>query len=145
MMLSTMIETDEDALICDFAEYYNVLNYRALPLDLAATLAVGLRAESRIMLKISKQKIDYNVLLKAAILDQLSFIAWTKTKDGANNRNRPESVVNKLMEEPKENNIVAFEDENELLAHIKQIREAANYARLGKSLCSDSPESGGNI
>lgn len=120
-----MIETDEDALICDFAETYNILNYRTLPLNLAATLAVGLRADSRIMLKLSHQKIDYNVVFRAAILDRLSFLAWTKTKDAETGRNRPESVVAKLMEEPKENDILAFEDENELLAHIKAIKEAA--------------------
>lgn len=125
MTLSTMIETDEDALICDFAETYNILDYRALPLNLAATLAVGLRADSRIMLKLTGQKIDYNTVLSAAILDRLSFLAWTKTKDAEAGRNRPESVVSKLMEEPKENNVVAFEDENELLAHIKAIKEAA--------------------
>lgn len=125
MTLSTMIETDEDALICDFAETYNVLNYKALPLNLAATLAVGLRADSRIMLKMSHQKIDYNVILRAAILDRLSFLAWSKTKDAETGKNRPESIVSKLMEEPKENNVVAFEDENELMDHIKAIKEAA--------------------
>lgn len=120
-----MIETDEDALICDFAETYNVLNYKALPLNLAATLAVGLRADSRIMLKMSHQKIDYNVILRAAILDRLSFLAWSKTKDAENGKNRPESIVSKLMEEPKKNDVVAFEDENELMDHIKAIKEAA--------------------
>lgn len=125
MTLSTMIETDEDALICDFAETYNVLNYKALPLNLAATLAVGLRADSRIMLKMSHQKIDYNVILRAAILDRLSFLAWSKTKDAEMGKNRPESIASKLMEEPKENDVVAFEDENELMDHIKAIKEAA--------------------
>jgi hypothetical protein len=125
MTLSTMIETDEDALICDFAETYNVLNYKALPLNLAATLAVGLRADSRIMLKMSHQKVDYNVILRAAILDRLSFLAWSKTKDAETGKNRPESIVSILMEEPKENDIVAFEDENELMDHIKAIKEAA--------------------
>ena len=125
MTLSTMIETDEDALICDFAETYNVLNYKALPLNLAATLAVGLRADSRIMLKMSHQKIDYNVILRAAILDRLSFLAWSKTKEAETGKNRPESIVSKLMEEPKENDVVAFEDENELMDHIKAIKEAA--------------------
>lgn len=120
-----MIETDESALICDFAETYHILNFRELPLNLAATLAVGLRADSRIMLKLSGQKIDYNVILRAAILDRLSFLAWTKTKDAESGRNRPESVVTKLMEEQKENDIVAFEDENELINHINAIKEAA--------------------
>ena len=36
-----------DELICDFAEYYNVLDWRALPLPLAAVLAAGLPEGSR--------------------------------------------------------------------------------------------------
>lgn len=48
-----MIVTDEDSLICDLAETYHVFNYRELPVKLLATLSVGLRADSRIKLKIS--------------------------------------------------------------------------------------------
>lgn len=135
-----MIRTDEDALICDFAEYYHILDYRSLPLDMAATLAVGLRADSRIMLKLSKQKIELKTLLIAGIFDKLAFIAWTKTTDAEHNRNRPEPVVAKLLEEEKENEVIAFEDENDLLAHIQSIKEAHN-ARFRESVRSDSPES----
>lgn len=51
-----MILTDEDALICDFAETYNVLDYRALPLRTAATLASGLRADARIFESLKKEQ-----------------------------------------------------------------------------------------
>lgn len=44
-----MIRLDEDAVICDLAETYGVLNYRELPLQTVATLASGLHADARIM------------------------------------------------------------------------------------------------
>jgi len=43
-----MIATDEDALVCDLAETYHVLDYRMLPLKTAAALASGLRSDARI-------------------------------------------------------------------------------------------------
>jgi len=46
-----MIALDEDALICDFAETYHIYDYRGLPAANAATLAAGLRGNSRIRMK----------------------------------------------------------------------------------------------
>lgn len=43
-----MIRANEDALICDFAETYGVLDYRAHGARLAGTLASGLRSDARI-------------------------------------------------------------------------------------------------
>ena len=136
-----MILTDEDALICDFAETYHIYDYRSLPLGLAATLAVGLRADSRIMLKVSKQTVENNIVLLAGILDALNFLAWTKTEDAAKNQNRPERIVAKILEPPKEAEVIAFEDENDLLAHMDRIKKEARNARLRKSVRTDSPES----
>lgn len=48
-----MLATDRDALICDLAETYRVLDYRALPVELLATLAAGLRQDARIWQKIA--------------------------------------------------------------------------------------------
>jgi len=42
-----MIAADEDALICDMAEIYGVFDWKALPLQTAATLAAGLGPGSR--------------------------------------------------------------------------------------------------
>ena len=38
-----MLNAGEDELVCDFAETYHILDLRALPVPLAATLAWGLR------------------------------------------------------------------------------------------------------
>lgn len=43
-----MLRLDETAVICDFAETYNIYDYRSLPAFRAATFAVGLRNDSRI-------------------------------------------------------------------------------------------------
>lgn len=61
-----MIETDESALICDFAETYNIYDYRALPVHYAATLAYGLRCDSRIRLKLGEVKEEVPCFISAA-------------------------------------------------------------------------------
>lgn len=53
MSLAVMLSTDEDLFICDMAETYHILDYRALPLKLVATLASGLREDSRIKMKLA--------------------------------------------------------------------------------------------
>ena len=47
-----MLGVDRDAVICDLAETYNVLDYRSLPIMLLATLAAGLHDDSRIKMKL---------------------------------------------------------------------------------------------
>ena len=91
-----MLAADEDAVICDFAETYHVLDYRALDPSLAATLAAGLAPDSRIMRKMSGAKLDTGTLLAASCADNLAFIAWAQTEDGAKNRNRPKSILQAL-------------------------------------------------
>ena len=51
MLLADMLAKDRDALICDMAESYGVFDRWALPVTLLATLAAGLRDNSRIMMK----------------------------------------------------------------------------------------------
>lgn len=121
-----MMVTDYDALLCDFAEYYHIYDLESLPLPTIATLACGLRENARIILKLQDQKISTDIVLKAAIFDKLAFIAWAKTKDAQSGSNRPDSLVMKLLNPDKENEVVAFEDENELLARIAEIKEAHN-------------------
>lgn len=98
MILAGMIRTDETALICDLAETYGVLDWRALPLRTAAALASGLRDDSRIKMRISGMPADRMTLLTAVIADRLTFLAWAQTKDGQKGRNRPESIFAKLMQ-----------------------------------------------
>lgn len=108
-----MIRTDEDALICDFAETYHILNYRDLPARLAATLAVGLKADSRIKQKLSGMNGSRELLLLAAAVDRLSWLVWSKTKDAERGANRPVSIMAALFgveAEKKEGNVLSFDD-----------------------------------
>lgn len=97
-----MVGLDEGALICDFAEAYHVFDWRSLPLRTAATLAMGLGADSRIMRKLGNSPVSMNTMLLATIADALHILVWQNTKDGAKGRNRPALIVEKLTETPKE-------------------------------------------
>lgn len=46
-----MLAFDENALICDLAETYQIYDYRSLPVFTVAALSAGLRDNSRIMTK----------------------------------------------------------------------------------------------
>ena len=104
MCLARMISTDEDALICDFAETYHILDYRLLPARYASVLACGLRHDSRIMLKLNGMKFPFNTLLLAAIADGERVRIWQNTKDAVKGRNKPSLILPELMndKEPKE-------------------------------------------
>ena len=98
MILAGMIRTDETALICDLAETYGITDMRALPLKTTAALAVGLRGNSRIRMKMSGVKADQMTLLTAMMVDRLSLLVWSKTKDAEHGRNPPESLAAALLE-----------------------------------------------
>ena len=102
MILASMIERGEDALICDMAETYHIYEMRSFRASYIATLAAGLREDSRIMMLFSGNKIRPSLLLQAASLDKLALLWWAETKDGQKNRNRPESVVESLTKENKQ-------------------------------------------
>lgn len=110
-----MISEDSDALLCDFAETYHVYDWRALPLQTSATLALGLREDSRIKKKLSKTAVSLEEVLLASAVDRLSFLVWLNTKDGQKGRNRPKSVLDEILgkaDESKEK-IIAFSSPDE--------------------------------
>jgi len=116
--------TDEDALICDLAETYGVMDMWSLPVLTVATLSIGLGGDSRIMRKMAGQPVNNNIILLAGILDRLSFLAWTKTKDAQTGRNRPVSVLNKLLNGNKkpEREFEVFNSGDELMERLNQLR-----------------------
>lgn len=98
-----MLTFDEDALICDMAETYGVFNLFELPPQLAATLAVGLREDSRIKVKMSGMKMDFNKYILAALFDKVNWLCWTKTKDAQHGTHVPESILDLLLQTDKQN------------------------------------------
>lgn len=104
-----MIATDETALICDLAETYGIFDYKQLPADTVAAFSVGLRQDSRIKMSMSGQKLPFDTILLAGLVDRLSILIWQNTKDGQKGSNKPTSLVETLTTEPKEREEVAFE------------------------------------
>lgn len=114
MSLADMIAADESALICDLAETYGILDYRALPVRLLATLSVGLRENSRIKMKLLDVKVQPDLLLLAAAVDRLTLLVWSKTTDAETGSNRPKSIVDILNGvATEESNIMAFDTAEE--------------------------------
>lgn len=106
-----MIEEGEDELICDFAETYNIYDYRSFPIELIATLANGLRSDSRIRMKLSGEK-DVNFMtnrLMIMLYDRINWIAWSRSKDGQDGINRPESIYSIVYDSEPDTEFETFE------------------------------------
>ena len=104
-----MIQTDEDALICDLAETYHIYDYKKLPLTQVAIFAIGLKDDSRIKIKMSGQLVPMETLLLAGILDRLSILLWRQTKDGQKGRNMPTMVLDTLtVRKNKDSDVIVF-------------------------------------
>lgn len=99
-----MIIFDEDALICDLAETYQLYDYRQLPPLRVAVFSCGLHDDSRIKMKMSGQSVDLKTLLLAGIADRLSTLIWFQTEDGQKGKNRPTPLINLLTNNKKEEN-----------------------------------------
>ena len=96
-----MINLDEESLICDLAETYQIYDYKRLPLQLVAVFSCGLRENSRIKMKLSQQTASIETMLLAGISDKLGILLWAQTKDGQKGKNRPISILGKVLNLPK--------------------------------------------
>lgn len=110
-----MISLDRVALTCDLAETYGLLNWESVPVATLAMLAVGLRENSRIKMRLSGRLTPTETLLLAAALDRLSTLVWFQTEDGQAGTNRPKSLVAALMGETQEtkHNVQSYETPEE--------------------------------
>lgn len=91
-----MIAKDEDALMCDFMEFYHIGDWRAFPIKTSAALAFHLPPESRIKRILSGRTWSMDTILLAAIADRIGQLVWMLSEDGAKGRNRPDSLVKML-------------------------------------------------
>lgn len=72
-----MLAADQGAVVCDLAEVYQVYDMRAFPPFYVATLACGLRPDSRIKLKLAGlETVPPLVLLGALAVDELRAIRF---------------------------------------------------------------------
>lgn len=76
------------------------MDWRGLPLLLAATLASGLPEDSRCKRRRSGAKVPTETLLLATIADSLALLLWRYAAQGTP---KPESILDTLLREtPKE-------------------------------------------
>lgn len=110
-----MIRLDEDALTCDFAETYNIYDFRQLPMQKVAVLAVGLRDSSRIKLKINNMTLPLNDVLLACLVDRASFLLWGHCKEGTP---KPKSLLQELLKNKEDVDFEVYE-----MGEFERIRE----------------------
>ena len=114
-----MIALDEDALICDLAETYQIYEFRAVPVKLIATLASGLGVNSRIKQKIRNEKASLDVMLLMSLIDHLKILIWQNTEDGRKGINFPESILNQLFD-PEQNELIHSFNSGEEFEEMRQ-------------------------
>lgn len=117
MTLSVLLVKHKDLILCDLAEYYHIYNYEDFDPLYIATLVCGLGGHSRLMKELSGVKYTESEIVQAKIADTLSWIAWTKTKDAEHGRNKPQSIVESMLDikEEKEFSHDVFNSKEEFL------------------------------
>lgn len=91
-----MYNLDKESLFCDLAETYHIYDFECLPLNKIAILAKGLREDSRIRMKMSQSRFNVKESLLAGILDRLTLILYSKTKDAEKGRNYPKLLLDEV-------------------------------------------------
>ena len=107
-MLSSILATDKDLLICDLAETYHIYDYRKVPVQTLGILVSGLSENTRIGMKALGVKARFSDILLAQILDDFNLLIWSMTKDGEHGINRPESYADKLIGKKEEKKAKGF-------------------------------------
>lgn len=105
-----MYELDKEALICDLAETYGIYEFEELPLRKIAIFAKGLRKNSRIRMKMSQSKFNVKESLLAGILDRLTLILYSKTKDAEKGKNYPKLLLDEAEKKEDLQGFTSSED-----------------------------------
>jgi len=120
-----MMANYHDELVCDMAETYGIFDIKRVPVRLLATLAVGLRDNSRVKRAKSGTKYDDKTLLLARIADLLLWLKWSRTEDGVNGTNYPGTpMVDYFLgrETPKpEKDFLVFDSPEDFWAEMDRI------------------------
>ena len=123
-----MISLDRNALFCDLAETYGILDWKTVPTATLAVLAVGLRGNSRIKMRLEERAVPVEQLLMAAVLDRLSMLVWFQTEDGEKGINRPKSMAAILLGDTQEigGDVQSFETTEEFEQQWQRVTGVAH-------------------
>lgn len=119
-----MMAVDEDALLCDFAQYYRIYDIEQLPPRTAAVLAFGLPEECRIRRVLAGQEFSLETMLLAGIYDRVNLLAYFKTKAALSGENPPKSVLAQMMgqkEDTGDTGVSGFESPEAFEEYRKRI------------------------
>lgn len=108
-------------MICDLAETYHVLDYRALPVKTLAALVFGLREDSRIRMKMEGLEYVPPLFMLSALADNTTVIRHGLFAD--KNAKRPAlfgEAINK-SEKPKAAKVDSFASGEDFLRAVGQI------------------------
>ena len=119
-----MMATDEDALVCDFAETYHILDYRALPVQLQAVLASGLREDSRIKTELVGYKHLPAEIVNVQMADTLTAIHFALTSKKGDPA--PSLLMDYITSSKEEKNTTGFDTGEEFEAAKKRILMRVN-------------------
>lgn len=116
-----MLISEEDAFICDMAEYYHIHDLESYSVNHIAVLLTGLREDSRTIMRLTERKIPLDLMVGVLSYDTLNLLLWSKTKDGHEGINRPKRLLDILLGTEKKDEIVSFDSGEELLAAFEEI------------------------
>ena len=110
-----MLAKGRNELICDMAETYHIYNIYALPVSLLATLASGLRGNSRVVMKLNGMEDVPLFLMIAHIADDLKMFDYSFSDDAKHNRNAPPLFTDEIFgkEKPKKDGFNSGDDFND--------------------------------
>lgn len=90
-------------------------------MDKLAALVNGLPADSRTKARMTGNRGATEETLLALIADYLQTLVWMQSKDGAEGRNRPRSIIDIIYGEGTETDTDTFESPEAFLAERKRI------------------------
>lgn len=119
MALASMISTDRDAFICDMAETYHVLDINELPVPLLATLASGLREDSRIRSRLNGMQVLPVIPILAHIADSITMLIGCFAGEKPKGQMLTDLLYGKTADDKKE--YMTFESGEEFLAERNRL------------------------
>lgn len=118
-----MYARNPDALTCDMAETYGIFDLKGVPVQLLATLAVGLRDDSRIKMAMTKTPVRDEIVLLAMIADCIRWIQWSLTESAMSGGKPPGSILDYYLGIDREERISGYSTPEEFEEARRRIME----------------------
>lgn len=118
-----LLSEHPDEVTADLAEYYNIYDMRGFRPSLIAVYVTQLREDSRTMMAYRGEKVDFKTLLLAEVLDEVNWIAWTKTEEAQHGRGMPKRISRRLLGIEDEKECAGYDSPEEFDRAWKQLTE----------------------